>query len=91
MDQAAALRHVRPPEPRTLAPAQAGEHEQLRQREPHPLRGVARAAKNLEKPLQLGGDERPEGDALALHLLSVVLGPPAWQRHVEGARRDESR
>jgi hypothetical protein len=44
VDQTATLRHVRPAKARTLAPAQARQDEQLRQREPHPLRRVARAA-----------------------------------------------
>jgi hypothetical protein len=90
VDQAAALRHVRPPEPRPFPPAQARQDENLRQREPHPLHGVAGAAQDLEQPLQLRGDEGPEGDALALHLLAVVLRPPARKRYVERARRDES-
>jgi hypothetical protein len=89
--QASAIRHVRPKEACALAPAQAGQQQQLRQREPPALGCIPRAPQHLEHALEFRSQERSERDSLRLPLLPVVLGAPPRQRHVEGARFHEAR
>lgn len=85
MDALAAGSDVGPHESGTFAPAQAGQDQELGEREVAFLSGVPRCVQDLEQSGKLVRVEGAEPDLADPLRAAVVLRAPARQEHVEGA------